>query len=256
MELKSEFLPRNRIIETLKQALEPLPYIYAFWLEGADANGSLDSYSDYDFWVDFEDSQEAEAIEAVENALKSLSPLDFQYIMEHPHPKIRQRIYHLEGTGKFLMIDFCWQLHSRDMEGFAFVKGDRVENALVLFDKAQVIRFTEEEPPLPQKEKESLLRECDYRYSQHCRVVKYILRGEFPEALIYYQRYVIEPLVLLLRLQYTPRHTDYGMVHISHHIPSPPLRRLENLLSVSSLDDIRERMPLARYWFQELRGKF
>ena len=33
-------LDRNKITARLEEALLPLPFVYAFWLEGADANGT------------------------------------------------------------------------------------------------------------------------------------------------------------------------------------------------------------------------
>ncbi|MFA7673219.1 MAG: hypothetical protein WCY62_05135 [Clostridia bacterium] len=39
---------KSEIISKLKERLEPLDYVYALWLEGADANGTADEYSDID----------------------------------------------------------------------------------------------------------------------------------------------------------------------------------------------------------------
>jgi predicted nucleotidyltransferase len=74
-------LNRNVIISKLHEPLEPLPYIYALWLEGADAIGTVDEYCDIDFWVDFEDEYEEQAYAAVENALSSLAEIDYKYVM-------------------------------------------------------------------------------------------------------------------------------------------------------------------------------
>ena len=93
-------LDRTEIITKLRDALKPLPYVYAFWLEGADAIGTVDEYSDIDFWVDFEDEYEEQAYEAVENALSEFAEIDYKYVMRHDHPKIRQRIYHISGTSE------------------------------------------------------------------------------------------------------------------------------------------------------------
>ena len=41
-----EMISRDNITNKLREALEPLPFIYAFWLEGADAIGTVDEYSD------------------------------------------------------------------------------------------------------------------------------------------------------------------------------------------------------------------
>ena len=123
-------LDRNAIISKLREKLEPLHYIYALWLEGADAIGTVDEYSDIDFWLDFEDEYEEQSIAAVENALSEIAGIDYKYVMRHGHPKIRQRIYHLEMTSEYLMIDFCWQLHSR--EKYAFYENDKIEGAKII----------------------------------------------------------------------------------------------------------------------------
>ena len=44
-----EMISRDNITNKLREALEPLPFIYAFWLEGADAIDTTDEYSDIDF---------------------------------------------------------------------------------------------------------------------------------------------------------------------------------------------------------------
>jgi len=69
-------ITRSVIVDKLTEALEPLPFIHTFWLEGADANNTVDEYSDIDFWVDFEDEHEELAYEAVENALLEISAID------------------------------------------------------------------------------------------------------------------------------------------------------------------------------------
>jgi len=241
---------KNDIIAKLRKALEPLPYIYALWLEGADANDTADEYSDIDFWVDFEDEHENQAIEAVENALSELAEMDYKYVMQHDHPKIRQRIYHLAGTSKYLMIDFCWQLHSRPE--YALHENDKIESAQVIFDKKNIIKFK----PLNLADfidvNKNKLEEAKYRRTQHCRAEKYIHRGQYLEAYAYYNRYVLEPLIDLLRLIYTPAYADFYFCHISRHIPESERIKLEYFAKISSLEDIAVKIPQAAKWFDEL----
>ena len=241
---------RETIIKKLQEALELLPFIYAFWLEGADANGTVDRYSDIDFWVDFEDEYEVEAIEAVESALAEISEIDYKYVMGHGHPKIRQRVYHLAGTSEYLLIDFCWQLHSRD--DFTYIENDTVEAAKIIFDKNNVIRHKPFNPSDFAEQNASRLAEAKYRRTQHARAEKYIRRGEYLEAYAYYNRYVLEPVIDLLRLIYTPAHADYYLVHISQHIPKPEKERLEYFAQIGSLDDISKKIQPAGEWFDEL----
>lgn len=245
-------IDRNRIIEKLKERLEPLEYIYALWLEGADATGMVDEYSDIDFWVDFEDEYEKEAIKAVESALEEIARIDYKHIVKHGHPKIRQRIYHLSGSSEYLMIDFCWQLHSRAGNECEYIKGNTVEAAKVLFDKAEVVRFVDGNPANYMEANKARLEECKYRYNQHYRVKKYIRRGLYLEAYAYYNRYVLEPLIDLLRIMYTPVNADYYLIHISHHIPEDKLKRLEYFAQINSLDAMEKRIPEAEDWFNEM----
>lgn len=209
-------------------------------------------YSDIDFWVDFEDAYENEAYEAVESALMEIAELDYRYVMKHGHPKIRQRIYHLSSSSEYLMIDFCWQLHSRPENECQYIKENLVEAAKVIFDKMNVVKYVDYNPAKFEGWNSTRLAECKCRYSQHSRVNKYVLRGQYLEAYAYYNRYVLEPLIDLLRIAYTPANADYYLIHISHHIPKDDLQKLEYFAKLSSLDDIAERIPQAEKWFYEL----
>ena len=243
-------LSRNDIITHLQKVLETLPYMNAFWLEGADANGTVDKYSDIDFWLDFNDEFERQAIEAVETALAQLAEIDFKYIGNHPHPKIRQRVYHLNGTSEYLLIDVCWQLHSREIG--AYVENDTSEAAKVIFDKCGVIKF---EPPNVTEHYErnkEILEKAKYRRTQYKRAEKYVKRGQYLEAFAYYNEYVLDPLIDLLQIIHNPIHADYGLVHISRNIPTVERERLEYFAQISSLNDIEKKIPQAGKWFDEL----
>jgi hypothetical protein len=243
---------KQKIIEKLKEALEPLDYVYALWFEGADANGTADEYSDIDLWADIADEHERDAIEAAENALRELTEFDYKYVMRHGHPQIRQRIYHLKGTSEYLMIDFCWQLHSRPKDSYAYYENDPIEAVKVLFDKDNIIRYKKFDMSEFTAANTLQLEEMKYRYTQHSRVIKYVHRGHYLEAFAYYQRYVLEPLTCLLRIIYTPAYTDYGYVHISQHIPKDKAERLEYFAKISSLEDIENKTVEAQCWFSEL----
>lgn len=243
-------IKREDIIAHLKQELIHLPYIHALWLEGADANLMVDDYSDIDIWVDVEDANLEESFTAVEEALGRLAPLDYCYVTCHEHPKIRQRFYHLEGSSPYLMIDFCWQLHSRDQ--IYYYTGSRIEQALVVFDKSSVIRFQDFSWTDHAGHFVRLIEDASFRYDQLIRVDKYLKRGLWPEARLYYEHYVIEPLVILLRILYTPTHTDYGLIHISSHLPAEQVDKLEALLHVADFAAIEAAIPEAKLYFYDL----
>ena len=247
-------MDRETIINKLKKTLEPLPFIYAFWLEGADAVGRVDEYSDLDFWVDCDDAYEDAATNAVENALSELAYIDYKYIIRHSHPKIRHRVYHLAGTSEYLMIDFCWQMHSRAKDESAFYENDNIEAVKVIFDKDNIIRYKPFNAADLYKQNTQQLEEAVYRRSQHMRVIKYVHRNQYLEAYAYYNKYALEPLIDILRIIYTPAHAGYYLIHISHHIPQIKKEKLEYFAQICSIQDIALKLPQAAKWFDELMG--
>jgi len=61
------------------------------------------------------------------------------------------------------MIDFCWQLHSRPKNESEYYKGNTVETVKVIFDKAEVIRFVDDDPSGYKEANNARLAECKYR---------------------------------------------------------------------------------------------
>lgn len=246
-------ITEKEISEVLKNELQPLPYVYAFWLEGSFAMGYADEYSDIDYWIDIEDEYVKDALEHVETALNRLGELDERDETGNGHPKLGQIVYHIKESNPYLVLDFNWQLHSRDRNEYHYIKNDIVEGARVIFDKDNVIRFEEADEQEIVKNKEKCRVECDYRYSQHLRVRKYINRGNFPECYAYYNKYVIEPLVMMLRFKYTPLYPYNYLLHITNHMPKDVIARLEKLIKLTTLDEMDVEMRKAEEWYQELQ---
>jgi hypothetical protein len=244
---------RTHIISALHRALEPLDFVLALWLEGADATGTVDEWSDIDVWLGVRDGAEASAFEAIDAALGEVGALDLNLEMQLTNAPFRQRAYHLRDTPDYLFIDVCVQPHSRD---FAFVRGHDTEKPLVLFDKANVIRYRD----VPSEESERDIAErlvrIDSWFAQRARITPRLRRGHFLEALAYYRRFVLDPLVELLRLQHAPHKPDFGLKHIEHDLPPDVVRQLESLHRVSSCDDIAARVSDAAALFDTERRRF
>jgi len=218
-------ITREDVMEQLRAGLEPLHYVNAMWVEGADATGRLDCYSDLDICIDILDEFETQAIESVERLLSGLGAVEYKYVVKHQHAKLRQRIYHLRGVDGHLAIDFVWQLHSRPKDETVFIREDKVEVARVIFDKGDIIRYKEANSQDYMAMNLACLEECLHLYTQHARVLKHVYRGNYLEAYAYYNKYVLMPLVTLLRLIYTPYHPNNYLVNISQHITEPELGR-------------------------------
>lgn len=244
---------RKRIIDLLKGSFIDNGYVYAMWLEGSDGLGRADGYSDLDFWFDVEDGYENEILDKCIEILQTIDELDFIQKYEHPHPKIFQKNLHIKGTSEYLMLDICVQSHSRGSEGCTFVENDIAEYPFILFDKANVINIIKE----PENDLEAIKKiynESIDRFSQQSRILKYIYRAKYLEAFAYYQKYACQPIVNLLRIAYTPRHIEYGLVHISDHLPREIVDKVELLYKVSTLDDIKNNLHYAEKLFDEAKA--
>ncbi len=243
----------EKIIETLKLNLQELDYIYAFWLEGSYAMGYADACSDLDCCINVADDKVDTALECIENILKQFGELDLCETRKNKNEKTGQKIYHISGTSEFLLIDLNWQLYSISEEYRTYIAGDVVEGAKVLFDKKNVLRFVQANAREIKDNRLEGYKECDYFMGQKARVQKYVERNQYPEAYAYFGRYVLEPLVKMLRLKYTPLYPNNYLLHISNHIPKEDVRHLEDIMRYSNVKEIQQSLEKAQKWYKELR---
>jgi hypothetical protein len=138
-----------------------------------------------------------------------------------------------------IFIPFCIQRHSRDRNEIKFVEGDILEFPKVIFDKSDIITILKNHEQIDINLIQGIINEIRGKYKQHSRVIKYVERSNYPEAFIYYLKYVADPLVELVRLKYTTKYHYLHFIHISNHIPKEERERLEYYYKISSLNDIR-----------------
>jgi len=247
---------KQQIIDVLKTRFENDPLVFAFWLEGSDAVGGGDELSYLDLVMDVQDSHEEAVLAAVGNELATLGELDLVSPIERPNAFIWYQVFHIRDSSEFLLIDASMQRHSRD---FVFTEGDPDETPKVIFDKANAVRIEPMDPDKRQAELAERLRHARARFARRIGVRKYIKRGNFLETWAYYDKFVLKPLVEVLRIRYRPGSVDYGLVHASRHFPAPVVRELEALYQVNSLDQFPERLQRADKLFRvtlaEVEGK-
>ncbi len=237
---------RDLIISTIRNFLEPDPNVLAVWLEGAGATGNVDEFSDIDLCCSVRAGAMDAATERAQKALESLGRLD---IIEQSSREedTQATAFHLAGTSSYLLVDFNVYVG----RGSRFTLGDPIEKPLVLFDRAGVVEFARPDEAQITRERASRLAELSAVAAQDSRIIKYVRRGDFLEAFGYYHRWLLAPLIEVLRMRYTPLHPDYYIVHISRHLPADVLRRLEDLFKICSLADIETKSREARAFFEE-----
>lgn len=234
---------RDHIITILTKELATYPFIHALWLEGADTHKRADQYSDIDVWIDADDDAIEKTFEALEKALGTLGNIDTKVEQSHDTDEIFQRFYHLADTLPFLLLDVCVQKHSREI---TLNTHNTDEKVIVLFDKDDVLRFIEDTSTTTPQAIKSNIKELAAAFSI-CRpkVEKHIKRGHFLSALHAYHHYVLEPLVVLMRLQADPTKKDFYLKHVETDLPPKDITVLIGLYKVDSLEELSSNLDAA-----------
>jgi hypothetical protein len=235
---------RQEIIDTLEFVLGSRDTVLALWLEGADANTTVDEYSDLDLSCAVKPGYMDEIEELTREVLSSFDVLDQDYITVDESDR-RQIVFHIANSSPYLLIDFDLLVDC----GSTFYRNDNIEKPKVIFDRANVIHYVDEITP----DFTSRILELDEVVWQSVRVEKYIIRGNLIEAFGYYQKYILSPLLEILRMRYTPLHTGYGIVHMSRDFPQGVVRQVEKLYLFSSLDELENNCREALNWYYKTK---
>lgn len=239
----NEVVTRQNLTRQVEAALATQPFVYAAWLEGADAAGTADSYSDIDLWADVEVGFEGQVFALIRAALLELGPLDVEQDAFHPHPQLEQRFYRLANTSPFWFIDVCLQQHGRET---VFAPHDPF---LVLFDQRGVVQTAETE--INHAEIERAVQTLQNAWWRRVLVLKEVNRGRLLEALGYYHTEVLEPLTELLRLRYCPAKQGYSLKHSYTDLPDEVTGKLETLYGVVTLDLLSGAVEQADGFFRD-----
>jgi predicted nucleotidyltransferase len=240
-------ITKQIILSQLQKSLIENANVNAMWLEGSDGTGSADEYSDLDIVLDVVDGSEADIFELLEKTLLEMAPLDLNAEESH-QPLLKYKVYHLQGTPDSLFLDVTLQSESR---GFKFTSENESEVPDVIFDKKAIIQYQSLDQNKLHQQLIKRLISLENTIKQKARAEKYIARGKFLEAIGYYQKFVLEPLIELLRIKYKPINHDYYIVSISKHLPKEVYVQLEGLFKNSSLEDLKENIEKAYEWFYD-----
>jgi len=242
-------ITKENILAHLTEGLRKHPEVIAMWLEGSDGTGSSDEYSDLDIVLNVEDGFESAALSICEKQLQELAELDLSYEELRHNPRKRYKVYHLIGTPESLLLDI-------DVQGSSiinpFVRQNDSEVPIVIFDKQASIQFVDVDEAEMNLHLLNRLYHLENTINQKARVEKYVRRNKFIEAMGYYQKFVVTPLIEILRIKYKPINHEYYIVCISKHVPKEITQQLEELYKVNSINDISLHVARAYEWFYEV----
>lgn len=244
-------MTRDVVIQTLVKALESLGYVHAFWEGGAAAFNRIDEWSDIDLYLLVDDNKIDEIFLAVEEVLRSLSPIKQKYEVAHPpQSRVFQAFYKLEEASQFLIIDLAvLALNSPDK----FLEPEIHGNVVFYFKKSDRVKpHTLDKDALIEKLHERLER-LQAKFDMFNNFVqKEINRGNTLEALDHYHRLNLATLVEALRIRYNPVHHDFKMRYIHYELPSEIIERLKHLYFVKDEIELQEKYYAVTNWFYKI----
>jgi len=249
--MKTPSISRQKIVETLVQALEPLSFVHAAWLGGSDGTGRTDQWSDIDLQAVVGDDKVEETLEVTKHAMESLSPIAHYYRLpkptSHGHDQIFLSLLHADDCH---LLDFVIM---RKSSSNWFLEPARHGRPMVLFDKEGLVRptaFDREAHGAKMAERFETLRTTFPLFQNF--VKKAVLRGDLPDAVHSYFVCTIRPFVELARMRHCPDRYDYGLRYLDRDLPDSLSREIGELALPTSIGQIEEYRTRTEVLFNEL----
>jgi hypothetical protein len=181
-------ITREALIEVLRTALEPLPYVDGAWVGGSAAFGALDEYSDVDLNAFVADDSIERAFTVVEAALDAYTPIAIRYETPNTTGYI-QRVYSFQNAPEFLIVEAALIPRSSTNR---FLERELHGEPVVLFDKLGVVYAI----PLDRDADLAVARQrlaklkSEFQIFQHL-IKKATFRGNAAEAFLFYQAFTL-----------------------------------------------------------------
>lgn len=246
-------LTRKDVLEAMKESLEPLDCVYAFWEGGAAGFDRADEWSDIDAQAIVADDRVEEAFKAVDRAVKKLGGASAKFRLPEPtwHGH-SQCFYKLKNASPFLLIDFA--VMKEHTEADTFDAWATHGKPIVIFDKRGLIREKKidvaEHAGAMIKRLETLKTLFEIF---HVMPLKETNRGNHIEALFFYLGQTYRPLVEVLRMKHCPQRYTYATRYVYYDLPPRVVERLETFTFFPP-ENMEEKVAEAAEWFRETAG--
>lgn len=222
------------IIEVIKNGVESSDAVRAMWIAGSIADGYSDNLSDVDIWLDINDGKDEEIFTLVESILAGQGVLDVN-LGEWILPPFSHKVYHLSHMNPYHFIEVTLHSHS---DKYEFTEG--IRKAKVIFDKDGITKPV----PLDLEAHNAMLANRAKVLAEKLKVgrvsvEKEIQRGQFLDAMHNYNFWLLETILELARIKYSPLKYTYGLKHGNRDLPKDVAGKVESLCKIKSLDDFK-----------------
>jgi hypothetical protein len=247
-------ISRDAILQRVKEELESLPFVRAYWEGGAIGFGALDEWSDLDLYVVVGDDKVSEGFAAVEKALSSLSPIKQKYdIGKTQMEGVYQAFYKLRDASDYHLIDL------------AVLQASAPDKYLepVIHGRAVFHIRKDDSIAMPKLDRGALSQRISARLDRlEARkemfgtfIRKEMNRRNYIEAVDLYRVVLVDSLVELLRMRHFAPHYDFKMRYVHRELPPDVVGRLHDLCFVKDETDLEAKIVSASDWFDALLGE-
>ncbi len=245
---------RQGVVQALKDAFQPLPYVDAFWEAGAAAFHRVDEWSDLDLYAVVAEGKLDETFRVVEEALTRLSAIRHKFVpVWPPESGTAQGFYRLENASEYLLVDLAVFTRSAQDK---FLEPELHCEAVFLFNKGDAVKA----PNLDAEEFVTKLLDRRDRLVVRMElfgpfVLKEIQRRNWLEALDFYRALVLDALVQVLRMRYHPVHHAFKMRYVHYELPPDVVKRLQDLSFVRDPFELGTKYRAAVDWFYSVAAE-
>ena len=242
-------LTRDELLSSLIGAMEEMDAVLALWEDGSASFGRTDAFSDIDLTAIVKTGRVDDVAEAVKLALSRVGEIAQEYRQVTYHGDA-QFFWQLEGMSPFNFVDMS--LIERKAEPFRIDRGTHGD-PIIHFDTCGCVAVVEEDPDARRDRIcEGVERIAAVGDLQPLLVRKYIMRNEILHAYGMYQRWMVQPLIELLRMKYCPERSSFHTTYLMWDLPSDVAERLGPLMMVVTIEDIDRNLPVVEAWIRGL----
>jgi hypothetical protein len=239
---------RQRIIAQVAAAARASADILALWEGGSAAFRHSDAYSDIDLEAVIRPGTRDSVVDALKSAVTAIASIAREFRPDESHGS--QYCWQLHGVPPWNFIDITFQDHRPS--GHAIDTGLH-GSPIIHVDKVGCVTLCKETASV----RDARIRDVIVRAAAMCDlhpvlVEKQLQRGDLLQAFGEYQRFMVRPLIELLRAKHCPQRSSWQTTSITWDLPPDINQRLRGLVVVADIAAMRAQLAIVTAWKRAL----
>lgn len=244
---------RKKILEIIQSHAQPLSSVLAMWEGGSAATGTLDQYSDIDLCL-LTDGLQQDILDQIQTCLEKKVGVahTWQTAKSFWGEGLKQRVMVLKDSPKFFFVDVGVFSTAHPQLLQEFLEVERHGHQLVYFDKVGAVRPLNTDAETLFKKQQARVTELSAGLPIFVSLVeKELQRGQFIDALAFYQNGVLRPTIEVMGMIHRPYKYDFGMRYLHRHFPEEARQLVYQLSYISGPDALIKELQTAKATFAQ-----